>query len=398
MSVSRRISLVVCQAFLVSVCVLGAVGVAPALAGPTVYVRVLDETSTLLPRTAVTLNQPEPVSGCAADSVAAAINLAVNGNWDHGEAFPGGDFTETILGHTEAFANESATWSEWVNYRWGGGICTDLLGEGEEVLMIANHEPPPTYGPTVLPLVVTAAPTAVEAGVPFTVTVSAGTFSETSNGAEPLPAEGVTVAGAGASAITGSNGIATLTIANAGQATLEATKAGDAPAIPVGICVYSGADNTCVKQSTLKTGGGGSSTVGGTSNNGSSPQALAASLLGLVEGHAYAPRQAPRLLQGSVSAGGILGKVKLRLTRRWRTRAGHVHCSFYSGVTDTFKGMRCGASHGHFFSVGSQSSFSYLLPSALAPGRYVLDLEAINGAGEHTTLARGSTRLVFYVR
>jgi len=86
------------------------------------------------------------------------------------------------------------------------------------------------------------------------------------------------------------------------------------------------------------------------------------------------------------------------LTRRWRTRAGRVHCSFYSGVTDAFKGMRCGAGHGHFFSAGSKSSFSYLLPSALAPGRYVLDLEATNGAGERTKLARGSTRLVFYVR
>ena len=108
---SRRISL----ALFIGAFVLGAVGAAPAFAGPTVYVRILGEASTLLPRTAVTLSQPEPVSGCPADSAAAAINLAVNGNWDHGETNgSAGDFTETILGQTEAFTNEDATWGEWV--------------------------------------------------------------------------------------------------------------------------------------------------------------------------------------------------------------------------------------------------------------------------------------------
>ena len=173
--------------------------------------------------------------------------------------------------------------------------------------MIAGHEPPPTYAPTVLPLVVTQAPGVVQAGTPFTVTVSAGTYTETPGGVEPLPAEGVTVAGAGVTAQTNSSGVATLTLANAGPATLEATKSGDAPSIPFAICV-NGAGYTCVKQSNLTGGGnstgGGSSTSGGSSKGGSSSPALAASLLGLVEGHVYGPRQAPRLLAGSVSAGG----------------------------------------------------------------------------------------------
>jgi hypothetical protein len=57
---------------------------------------------------------------------------------------------------------------------------------------------------------------------------------------------------------------------------------------------------------------------------------------------------------------------------------------------------RCG--EGSFFNVSSDGVFSYLLPSALAPGRYVLDIEAADVAGNHTTLARGTSRTVFYVR
>src|ERR1035437_5161628 len=72
---------------------------AVALAGPTLTVRVEGDAGTLLPATKVTLSAPEPTSSCAANSVAAAINLAVAGNWDHGEANGGGgDFTQTILG------------------------------------------------------------------------------------------------------------------------------------------------------------------------------------------------------------------------------------------------------------------------------------------------------------
>ena len=59
--------------------------------------------------------------------------------------------------------------------------------------------------------------------------------------------------------------------------------------------------------------------------------------------------------------------------------------------------MRCGAEHGRFFSVGSSAHFSYLLPFALPRGRYVLDVEATDAAGNHAPLARGSSRVVFEV-
>ena len=61
-----------------------------------------------------------------------------------------------------------------------------------------------------------------------------------------------------------------------------------------------------------------------------------------------------------------------------------------------FVGARCG--RGHSFHVSSSASFSYLLPKRLGPGRYVLDVSALDAAGNRTTLARGTSRLVFHVR
>src|SRR6201987_1698984 len=98
-----------------SALVLAASAASSAYAGPVVKVRVEGESATLLPLTSVTLENPEPVSGCPADSANAAINLAVRGNWDHGEELGSkGDFTETILGETHDFSHESDTWAIWI--------------------------------------------------------------------------------------------------------------------------------------------------------------------------------------------------------------------------------------------------------------------------------------------
>ena len=48
--------------------------------------------------------------------------------------------------------------------------------------------------------------------------------------------------------------------------------------------------------------------------------------------------------------------------------------------------------------MSSTSRFSYLLPFALPPGEYVLDIEATDTAGNHTVLARGTSRVRFNVR
>jgi hypothetical protein len=372
---------------------LTALGAAPALAGPTVTVRVEGESSTLLAPKTVTLNAPEPVSGCPANSVAAAINLATEGHWDHGEANGGaGNFTETILGETHSFTHESDTWAEWVNGKWGGGICSDLLGEGGEVLMVADHEPEPFFAPTVLPLVVSEAPTAVGLGVPFQVKIDAihtapEAFAELGQGT-PLPAEGVTVSGAGASATTAANGVATLTLGTAGLLTLRAAKTGDAPSAPFTICVHSGNDGTC---GTTAPGTGAGTSAGAAPLPYKGSFALVAKIAGLTDGQVYGRASAPRVLGGTILSHSAVTAVSLELRRRHGR-----HCSAYDGRSERFRAARCGASTP--FAAGNGSVFSYLLPSKLGPGRYVLDIHATDNAGNTLTLARGTSRIVFYVR
>jgi hypothetical protein len=379
-------------AALIAAIVLTSTLVSTALAGPTVTVRIEGESGTLLPATAVTLSEPEPVSHCPANSVAAAINLAVNGNWDHGETFGNGGFTETILGETHAFTHESDTWAEWVNYKWGGGICNDLLSEGDEVVEVADHEPEPFYAPTVLPLVIGEVPTIAQLGVPFTVKVSAihtppEAFAEIGEGT-PEPAEGATVSGSGTSASSGPGGLATITPQSTGTLTIRATKAGDAPSRTFAICVHNGNDGACGTS-----GPGSTSTAPGQANTApyKGPYALVAHVTALINGHVYSRRHAPRLLSGAISAHSAVTSVSLELRRRH-----HGRCSAYDGTTERFRAARCGT--GSFFHAANGGTFSYLLPSALGPGRYVLDVRASDTAGNTVALARGTSRIVFYVR
>jgi hypothetical protein len=376
------------------------------MAAATVTVRVEGQSSTLLPRTTVTLGAPEPVSGCAANSVAAAINTAVNGNWDHGEANKGGgDFTQTILGETHAFTHEADTWAEWVNYKWGGGICTDLLSDGGEVLMVADHEPEPFFAPTVLPLVVSEAPTSAQLGAPFTVKVEAihtpeGAFAEAGQGT-PKPAPGATVSGAGASSVTDGSGIATLTLPSVGRATLRAAKPGLAPSAQFEVCVHNGGDGNCGTPAPAGTAGQAPADNGQTVPRipYKGPYVVVASATGVVDSHVYPRRRAPRVLAGVVTAHTTVSSVSIEL---WRMSKGR--CYVYDGRRERFTSARCAHSRyfkipstSSFFKVSSQNRFSYLMPFALGPGEYVLDIQATDAAGNRTTLARGTSRIRFYV-
>jgi hypothetical protein len=99
----------------------------------------------------------------------------------------------------------------------------------------------------------------------------------------------------------------------------------------------------------------------------------------------------PRDLRGSFADTSGVKVVKLRLTKRVGKR-----CWYFSGRQERFRGTRCG--RGSYFAIGDKADWSYLLPAQLAPGRYVLDAVAIDGAGNRTPLTRGSTRVVFTVR
>jgi hypothetical protein len=343
---------------------------APAVAAPTVTVRVEGAAATLLERTAVTLGSAT-VDGCPGNSASAAIEAATHGNWDRQP------FTQTILGETHDFSHDDY-WAEWLDhgsgYRVGNGICSDTLGEGDEVLMLADHSgPPPDYPPSVTPLDLEGVPASAVAGSDVTVTVVAYRAAALVAGAGTrTPVAGATVAGGAGAVTTGADGTATVRLAQPGTVTLKATRAGDAPSAGEVVAVSvpgaaprapdAGPDRTPPK-----------ATLSGLSDH----QVLATG---------------PRVLRGRFGADPSgLEAVKLRLTKRVGAR-----CWYFSGRSERFRGTRCG--HGPYFAIGDRADWSYLLPARLGPGRYVLDAVAIDGAGNRTPLARGTTRVVFTVR
>jgi hypothetical protein len=349
-----------------------AISAAPALAAPTVTVRVEGANATLLERTAVTLGSAM-VNGCAGNTASAAIEAATHGDWDRQQ------YTKTILGETHDFSS-SDYWAEWLNhgsgYKAGGGICTDALADGDEVLMLADHSgPAPDYPPSVLPLDLEGVPATAVAGGTVTVTVVEYRSATLTPGeGTRTPVAGATVTGGAAPVATGPDGTAVVRFGSSGTALLRARRPGDAPSAGFQVRV----------------------TVDGSAGPGLFPGPAvpdhtppAGTIAGLKD-HASL-KTGPRELRGSFADSSSIADAKLRLTKRVGSR-----CWYFSGRSETFRRTGCGK--GSYFSIGAKADWSYLLPSRLGAGRYVLDAIAIDGAGNRTPLARGTTRVVFTVR
>jgi hypothetical protein len=361
--------------------VIAAVAVTPALAAPTVTVRVEGQSATLLAPTTVTLGSDPVVladATCPGNSAAAAIDKATGGNWDRKQ------FISSLLGesHTSA-ANDY--WAEWVSDRFGGGICTDLLNEGDEVLMLVDTSDA-SFNPTVFPLVLGGVPGRVAPGAPFTVTVTQYRTTGTPGTSTAEPASGVSVGGA----TTGADGRATVTLSTPGSATLRAVR-GAARSAPVPVCVSTGSDGACGSSAASACATSGDDGLCGTKDR-RAPRGRIASI---AEGQRFGRGKGPRTLSGTVAAdpSGI-ADVRLRLTRN-----DHGHCQTFDGRSERLVALkRCGAKRGKWFSAGDREQWSYLLPAHLGPGRYVLDVEARDRAGNvDTLLQRTRTRVVFIV-
>ena len=374
------------------VAVLLLVPVAPALAGPTVSVRVEGQNATLLPATTVTLPDAKaPGNPCtgptAARTKAAALEEATQGNWDRQP------FTLTILGESHTFtANDY--WSVWFNEKVGNGICSDqdLLQDGDRVLFLTDVSGP-SFEPTVFPMTL-AAPATVAPGAAFSVTATEYR-SQTGNPGEgtPTPAAGVQVSGGAATTTTGDDGRAAVRLDQRGPATLRAARANGSRTSPVSVCVTDGADGFC-----------------GTTRPGEAPGPAAApppppstaadtvaafAKIATTEGRRYAKGRGPRVLRGVVDADAAgIADVRLRLSRTDGPR-----CSRFDGVRERFvTTTRCGITKARTFSVGGSARFEYALPGALPRGRYVLDAVVADRAGNRTTTyQRGRNRVVFFV-
>lgn len=358
-----------------------AVSASSALAA-TVTVRVEGQSATLLPPTTVTLGSA-PVAlatggPCPGNSAAAALDQATGGRWDRNV------FTSTILGESHTFtANDS--WAEWVSNRYGGGICTDTLNDGDELLMLVDVSDA-SFNPTVFPLVLSGVPAKVAPGVPFTVTVTQYRTTGTPGTSTAEPAAGVSVGGT----TTAADGRATLSLTTAGASTLRATR-GSSRSAPLPVCVTDGSDGAC--------GTSAASTCVTTGDDGNcgtkDKRAPRGKIESIREGQRFGKGKGPRGLSGLVTAdpSGIAG-IRLRLTRN-----DHGRCQTFDGRSERLVTLkRCGATRGKWFSVGDRERWSYLLPSRLGAGRYVLDVQVTDRAGNvDTLLQRTRTRVVFTV-
>jgi hypothetical protein len=228
------------------------------------------------------------------------------------------------------------------------------------------------------------------------------TSYESSTG-DPRPADGASISYEGHTTTTDSEGHASLTLEGGGPAYLYVTAPNSIRAF-THLCVYLPGE-TCNADGTISgtpTGGGkASGGVDGYTSTGpgsgpgpaplSGPDAITAALSSVRGGHTYSRSRAPRVLAGHVHASLALRSVSLMLRRSY-----HGRCYAYAGSSERFVRARCG--HGAFFQVATGPSFSYLLPTRLPAGHYVLELEAIDLAGNRTALAKGSTEVSFDVR
>lgn len=370
-------------------------------AGPAnVSVRVEGVQQTLVPETPVTTTTaPVNKSGkqgetCTGTSAAGALEIATGGDWG-GSYYGGlGYAVEHIKGESHTFPDPDY-FTLWVNDRFSSlGVCGTELQEGDDVLFFVDRceydpqEDRCTNEP-VLPLGIDA-PDRAAPGATFAVKVV-----EYSADGTATPVAGATVTGGDAPATTDAGGTASVTVAARGQRGLQATKPGRVRTEVEPVCVTDGADGFCgtarpgepapATAACVTTGDDG---LCGTRDR-RAPQGR---ILGISEKQVFGRADAPRELRGTVTAdpSGLYG-VKLRLTRRHGGR-----CWYFSPKADGLRRTRCGRSFA--FTIGDRADWSYLLPERLGPGRYVLDVVAVDKAFNRDALARGRNRVVFTVR
>jgi hypothetical protein len=345
---------------------------APAPGAHASTVRVEGDAATLVERAGVTgtagpvVKDGDPSHACPGTSAAGALEQATDGDWT-GPWFAGlGLSVSTIRGETHLFGSGSY-WSVFVNgVPADQGLCGLTPKAGDELLLA----PVPETGAVPRPLRLSAPATAT-AGCPFLVRVTADVN---------VPVAGATVAGA----TTAADGTGSVTLSASGA--LKATRAGDVRSAAVPVGVTSGACGPPAPPPPL------AATPPATVRDRTAPRA---GITSIRDGARFAKGHGPRTLAGRARDASGLTAVRVRLKRN---RAGV--CSGWSASRERFVRIaRCGTHRfGRWFSVGATTRWSYLLPARLGLGRYVLDVQARDRAGNATLIDRGRTRVVFHVR
>jgi hypothetical protein len=416
MPIATRRSLPVLAGVFVGLLV-AVISCATSLAAPvTVELRVEGSTKTLFEGSVSTEAIPDPPGITSSKGGAFPCDFTENG--EHAEGFGTVAATPTAALYDAAIANHlefAAAWSTSLkdflvtqvgpdkeggppNYEaWGYAVnyttanvggCQFQLAPGSEVLWAYNYF-------NLHHLLSLSGPTSVDAGTPFTVHVVDGQTGqpvEKASIGEVVDGVANTIPG---SPTTDAAGNTTIVLAHAGTVALKATEPESVRSNALTICVHNGNDGTCGTTVAEKSCPADSSGCGELAKTILVPPLLpdVARASGVVNGHAYSRRSAPRILSGSVEVPGgeTLHEVRIALERRV-----HGHCFAFSGSRAAF--VRAGCHELRYLDVGDTTSFTYLLPNRLPKGRYVYDVEAVNDAGAITKLAGGSSSVAFTVK
>jgi hypothetical protein len=373
--------------------VIAAVAATPALAAPSpVTVRVEGATDTLIPRTALTTTtatvNKDGVAGhdCTGTSAAGALEQASGGQWTGTWSSPPLFYSvDAIKGESHLFSS-GQFWGFFINDALAStGICGAELQTGDSVLLAPISASATSFG-----VLSVSVPATATLGQPLTVKVTR-TKSDFAGPPTREPVAGATVSGGGASAITGADGSAQLVLGTRGPTSLRATDSGDIRSASEPVCVTDGSDGACGSSAASACATTGDDGLCGTKDK----RAPRGKIASIIEGQRFPKGKGPRSLSGTVAGdpSGI-ADVRLRLTRN-----DHGRCQTFDGRSERMVALkRCGARHGKWFSAGDRERWSYLLPARLGPGRYVLDVQARDRAGNvDTLLQRTRTRVVFIV-
>ena len=331
---------------------------------------------------------PSGTPTTALHDAALASGLAFDAKWFGNESKGGepGDFFVTKVGpDANGGPPTFPSWGYAVGYTTASvGGCQIALAPGSEVLWAYDYF-------NLAHLLELSAPASASAGAPFTVHVTDGRTGQPVAGASIGAVAGGVTSTIPASPLTDASGNATISLAGTGTLTLKATQPESVRSNGIIVCVHAGNDGSCGTTAPspriVSTPSGGAPLT---------PPAVAlrAMIIGIVNGHAYSRRSAPRVLRGIVRVGasGTLRQVRIRLQRHVGRR-----CLNFDGRREQFVSSRkCAPAR--FFSVGDSESFSYLLPRRLPVGRYVYEIDAVEASGKATRLVGGVSHVVFRVK
>ena len=353
-------------------------------------------------------NGPTPPGGTASGTPTTALydaahaqGLAFDAEWFGSTPF--GDINDYFVSQVGPDVNQSsapfASWGLAVNYQANAtGGCQVAATPGMDVLWAYDF-----FNKSHL----------LKLGGPSVANVGELVVMRVVDGQDNSPVAGATVGGAQGSATTDSNGYVATTINAAGVYALKAEKSDSVRSAVLLICVHDGDDGNCgtTKATSPATTPPAQQPPGQPSTVPPAPTPDRTAPQGVIEsitdGTVFPHGQGPRELHGQAGdpQAGLravtlvpdpsgLQAVRLRITRNDRGR-----CSYYNGTSERLRRSRCGTSHGRYFTIGTDANWRYLLPFRLPRGRYVLDVLAIDKAGNGDfARRRGGNRVVFRVR